>query len=90
MTASERVVIDPTQLDSSGTTVIDFYVPSIDGKYVAATLSKAGSESGDVHVYVRYPQNCIRVWGFYPLYKGVAHPRCSTAKVTESFVFSAT
>ena len=50
-TASERVVIDPTQLDSSGTTVIDFYVPSIDGKHVAVSLSKAGSESGDVHVY---------------------------------------
>ena len=50
-TASERVVIDPNQLDPSGGTAIDFYVPSLDGKLVAVSLSKGGSESGDVHVY---------------------------------------
>ena len=48
---SERVVVDPNQLDSSGGTEIDFYVPSLDGKLVAVSLSKGGSESGDLHVY---------------------------------------
>ena len=35
----------------SAGTEIDFYVPSLDGKLVAVSLSKGGSESGDVHVY---------------------------------------
>jgi prolyl oligopeptidase len=48
---SERVVLDPNQLDPSGGTEIDFFVPSLDGKLVAVSLSKGGSESGDVHVY---------------------------------------
>ena len=48
---SERVVLDPNQIDPSGGTEIDFYVPSPDGKLVAVSLSKGGSESGDVHVY---------------------------------------
>ncbi len=50
-TSSERVVVDPNQLDAKGTTAIDFYVPSTDGKLVAVSLSKGGSESGDVHVF---------------------------------------
>ena len=49
--ASERVVVDPNVLDSSGRTAIDFYVPSRDGKLVAVSLSEAGSEAGSVHVY---------------------------------------
>ena len=49
--ASERIILDPNQLDPSGGTEIDFYVPSLDGKLVAVSLSKGGSESGDVHVY---------------------------------------
>jgi prolyl oligopeptidase len=48
---SERVVLDPNDLDHAGGTAIDFYVPSTDGKYVAVSLSKGGSESGDLHVY---------------------------------------
>jgi hypothetical protein len=48
---SARTILDPIQLDPSGGTAIDFYVPSRDGKYVAVSLSKGGSESGDVHVY---------------------------------------
>src|SRR4029077_9650619 len=32
-------------------TEIDFYQPSLDGRYVAVSLSTGGSESGDVHVY---------------------------------------
>jgi prolyl oligopeptidase len=49
--SSEHVVVDPNQLDAKGTTAIDFYVPSTDGKLVAVSLSKGGSESGDVHVF---------------------------------------
>ena len=32
-------------------TTIDFFVPSLDGKHLAVSLSKGGTESGDVHVY---------------------------------------
>lgn len=46
-----RVIVDPLQLDPSGRTSIDFYVPSPNGKYVAISLSKGGSESGDLHIY---------------------------------------
>jgi prolyl oligopeptidase len=49
--ASEHVVVDPNSLDPSGGTTIDFYAPSPDGKLVAVSLSKGGSESGDVHVF---------------------------------------
>ena len=48
---SERVVLDPNELDRAGGTAIDFYVPSTNGKFVAVSLSKGGSESGDVQVY---------------------------------------
>jgi len=49
--ATEHVVLDPAALDAKGTTAIDFYVPSLDGKFVAVSLSSRGSEAGDVHVY---------------------------------------
>ena len=49
--ASEHVILDPNQLDAKGGTEIDFYVPSLNGRYVAVSLSKGGSESGDLHVY---------------------------------------
>jgi prolyl oligopeptidase len=49
--ASERVIVDPNQLDAKGGIEIDFYAPSLNGKLVAVSLSKGGSESGDVHVY---------------------------------------
>jgi prolyl oligopeptidase len=48
---SERVVVDPNLLDPSGRTSIDWYVPSMDGTKVAVSLSHAGTESGDVHVF---------------------------------------
>lgn len=48
---SEMVVLDPNQLDPSGNTTIDFYVPSLDGKRVAISLSKGGSEEGTVYIY---------------------------------------
>ena len=47
----ERVLLDPSVLDPSGDTSIDFFEPSLDGKFVAVSLSKKGTERGDVHVY---------------------------------------
>jgi prolyl oligopeptidase len=46
-----RVLVDPNEIDAKGTTAIDWYVPSPDGKLVAVSLSKGGTESGDVHIY---------------------------------------
>ena len=40
--------MDPMVVDPSGKTTIDFFVPSPDGKKVAVSLSKGGTESGDV------------------------------------------
>jgi prolyl oligopeptidase len=48
---SEKIVLDPNALDAKGTTAIDWYVPSLDGKYVAVSLSKGGSEDGTLHFY---------------------------------------
>lgn len=48
--AKERVVLDPNVLDPSGRTTIDFFVPSPDGRVVAVSLSKDGTESGDLHL----------------------------------------
>src|SRR5947199_3808290 len=48
---SEKFVLDPTVLDAKGTTAIDWFVPSLDGKYVAVSLSKGGSEDGTLHFY---------------------------------------
>ena len=48
---SEKVVLDPNVLDAKGTTAIDWFVPSSDGKYVAISLSKGGSEDGTLHFY---------------------------------------
>src|SRR5438067_849392 len=48
---SEKVVLDPNVLDTKGTTAIDWFVPSLDGKCVAMSLSKGGSEDGALHFY---------------------------------------
>ena len=50
-TTGERVVVDPNKIDAKGLTAIDFFEPSLDGKLVAVSLSKAGSEIGDVRVF---------------------------------------
>jgi len=49
--STECVILDPNQLDPSGGTAIDFYVPSLDGKLVAISISKGGSERGDLYIY---------------------------------------
>ncbi len=48
---SARAIVDPNTIDPSGTTAIDFYVPSHDGKLVAVSLSKNGTEDGSVTVF---------------------------------------
>jgi prolyl oligopeptidase len=48
---SRKIVLDPNALDSKGLTSIDWFVPSPDGKLVATSLSKNGSEDGTLHMY---------------------------------------
>lgn len=48
---SAAVICDPNASDASGGTTIDFYVPSLDGKLVAVSLSQGGSERGSVSVF---------------------------------------
>ena len=47
----ERVLVDPNTIDSTGSVTIDFFVPSSDGSKVAVSLSRGGTESGDVHLF---------------------------------------
>jgi prolyl oligopeptidase len=46
-----RILVDPSEIDEEGTTSIDWFEPSPDGKLVAVSLSRLGTESGDVHVF---------------------------------------
>lgn len=46
-----RVIVDPVALDEEGTTAIDWYKASPDGKLVAVSLSVGGDESGDLSIY---------------------------------------
>lgn len=48
---SEKVLLDPNAMDAKGTTAIDWFVPSADGKTVAVSLSQGGSEDGSLHFY---------------------------------------
>ncbi len=48
---SEKVVFDPNAASSRGSVAVDFYVPSLDGKYVAAAVSENGSEDASGHVF---------------------------------------
>src|SRR5260221_1586528 len=48
--ASERILVDPNQIDAKGTTAIDWYAASLDARYVAVALSQNGSEDGSAHV----------------------------------------
>lgn len=47
----EQIIVDPGAIDKTGRTAIDFYNVSPDGKLVAVSLSKNGSEEGDVSVF---------------------------------------
>jgi prolyl oligopeptidase len=46
-----RIIVDPNAIDPSGLTHIDWYIPSPDGALVAVSMSKGGTESGDVHLF---------------------------------------
>ena len=48
---SRKMVLDPNAMDAKGLTAIDWFVPSPDGKMVAMSLSRNGSEDGTLHVY---------------------------------------
>jgi len=49
--ASAKVIFDPNVASAKGSVSVDFYVPSLDGKYVAAALSQNGSEDSSAHVF---------------------------------------
>ena len=49
--SGEKVIFDPNSASSKGSLAVDFYVPSLDGKYVAAALSENGSEDAAAHVF---------------------------------------
>ncbi|HEX6106331.1 MAG TPA: prolyl oligopeptidase family serine peptidase [Gemmatimonadales bacterium] len=46
----DRVVIDPNRLDAAGTTALDWYYPSEDGRLLAYGLSEGGSEQSVLHL----------------------------------------
>ena len=46
----DRVVIDPNALDPAGTTALDWYYPSEDGRLLAYGLSADGSERSVLHL----------------------------------------
>ncbi len=49
--ASEKVVFDPNASSAKGSLSVDYYVPSFNGKYVAAAVSQNGSEDGNAHIF---------------------------------------
>jgi prolyl oligopeptidase len=49
--ALARVVVDPNTINPKGTTAIDWYAPSPDGKLVAVSMSDNGSEDGSLHIF---------------------------------------
>jgi prolyl oligopeptidase len=46
-----RTVFDPNEHNTNGTTAIDWFVPSPDGRVVAVCLSEGGSEQGTLHFF---------------------------------------
>jgi prolyl oligopeptidase len=46
-----KVVFDPNSASSKGSVSVDFYVPSLDGKYVAAAISENGSEDSSAVIF---------------------------------------
>jgi prolyl oligopeptidase len=49
--SNARVLVDPNKIDPTGNTAIDWYVASADGNLVAVSMSRGGTEVGDVHVF---------------------------------------
>jgi len=46
-----RVLVDPSVIDETGATTIDWFVPSPDGRLVAVSLSSHGTEDGTLHLF---------------------------------------
>jgi len=49
--ASWKPVFDPNTYNTNGTTAIDWFAPSPDGKLIAISLSEGGSEQGTLHFF---------------------------------------
>jgi prolyl oligopeptidase len=49
--AESRTLVDPNALDPEGGISIDWVRPSPDGSMVAVSMSKGGSESGDLYIF---------------------------------------
>lgn len=48
---SARTLVDPSAMDADGAVAIDWFIPSLDGSLLAVSLSRGGSEKGDVHIF---------------------------------------
>ncbi len=78
---ADRVVLDPNSMDAAGTTALDWYFPSDDGRLLAFGLSRNGSEDSELEVLdvttgerladrIRHTRACEVAWlpdasGFY-------------------------
>jgi prolyl oligopeptidase len=49
--ALARVIVDPNAINPKGTTAIDWFVPSPDGKMLAVSMSENGSEDGTLRLF---------------------------------------
>lgn len=49
-TRVEKVLVDPAAMDARNLMTIDWFRVSPDARWIAVSMSKAGSESGDLHV----------------------------------------
>lgn len=49
--ASEKVVLDPNEMEPKGQVAMGWFVPSPDGKLIAVSLSEHGSEEGTLHFF---------------------------------------
>lgn len=49
--ASANVIFDPNTASGKGSLSIEFYTPSLDGKYVAVAMSEGGSEDCSAHIF---------------------------------------
>ncbi len=50
LAGEDRVLIDPVEVDTAGTTALDWYFPSDDGRLLAYGLSTNGSEESVLHL----------------------------------------
>jgi prolyl oligopeptidase len=48
---SAKIIFDPNATSSKGSLAVDFYVPSLDGKYVAVVASEEGSEDSSARIF---------------------------------------